>query len=474
MKVLLLLLLVIPAQLLSQSSIAIRHINIVDVRTGAIKPDQMVIIKGNKIDDIGADNQKSRKSVTQEVDATGKFLIPGLWDMHIHIQGDLGDRQYYNEFAVPIFLANGITGIRTTRGSRPEVLMRDSIERNLLIAPRLVVGTPIVDGPYPFLQGFLPISNESRVPVVVDSLQALGYDFLKVYSKMPRDIFFALAAYCRQKNFPIAGHVPLGVPTEQASAAGLRSIEHTTGLTKSFTDNEDSMCRVWEKELADTRGPLASRELFLRAEYRTFGPFNRAKAEKVATTLINNHTAVVPTFVVLAAGRKNRDSLMKMPALAYVSKAQRQEWYDFRGRPQTSGIDSSIKIISERFEDILEQVNFLNKQGVLILAGTDCLYPFIVHGFSLHDELELYVKAGLTPLQALRTATLNPAIFLKRETELGTVEKGKLADVVILEKNPLADIGNTRNVYAVIMNGNLIGNSKLNQFLKQLKERAAK
>src|SRR5688500_11564088 len=103
MKVLLLLLLVIPAQLLSQSSIAIRHLNIVDVRTGAIKPDQMVFIKGNKIDYIGPDNKKSRKSATQEVEATGKFLFPGLWDMHIHIQGDLGARQYYNEFAIPIF-----------------------------------------------------------------------------------------------------------------------------------------------------------------------------------------------------------------------------------------------------------------------------------------------------------------------------------------------------------------------------------
>src|SRR5215207_2192846 len=129
MKVLLLLLLVIPAQLLSQSSIAIRHINIVDVKTGAIKPDQMVFIKGNKIDYIGPDNQKRRKSTTYLVDATGKFLIPGLWDMHTHVKGDLGDWHYYNEFAIPIFLANGITGIRSTWGSRAEVLMRDSIER---------------------------------------------------------------------------------------------------------------------------------------------------------------------------------------------------------------------------------------------------------------------------------------------------------------------------------------------------------
>jgi hypothetical protein len=114
-------------------------------------------------------------------------------------------------------------------GSRAEVLMRDSIERNLLVTPRLIVSTPIVDGPAVFHQGALPISNISQVPVVVDSMQALGYDFLKVYSLMPRDIFFALAKYCRQKNFPIAGHVPFGVTAEEASAAGLQSIEHSTG-----------------------------------------------------------------------------------------------------------------------------------------------------------------------------------------------------------------------------------------------------
>jgi imidazolonepropionase-like amidohydrolase len=466
MKRLLVLLLAIPVHLLSQSSITLRHINVVDVRTGDIKHNQVVSIKGNKIASIGGDNQKSRKSIGQEVDAKGKFLIPGLWDMHTHIVGNLGDRKYYNEFATPVFLANGITGIRNMWGSRAEVLMRDSIERNLLVTPRLIVSTPIVDGPAVFHQGALPISNISQVPVVVDSMQALGYDFLKVYSLMPRDIFFALAKYCRQKNFPIAGHVPFGVTAEEASAAGLQSIEHSTGLSKSFTDNEEKLSRRWEQEVRDTSGFLAHLDIFDRAEMSTLTPFNKAKAKTVAATLVRNRTAVVPTLVLWAGYTKNRDSLMKIPALAYVPKGQQQQWYDFRGIA-SPGKDFSI-------QSKLEQVNFLHKQGVLILAGSDCLNPFTVHGFSLHEELELFVKAGLTPLQALRTATLNPAVFLKREAELGMVEKGKLADLIILEKNPLEDIKNTRSIYAVIMNGYLMDKTKINQFLEQLKERASK
>jgi hypothetical protein len=382
--------------------------------------------------------------------------------MHAHCKRDLS---FYNEFGIPLFLANVITGIRIMWGSKAEVLMRDSIERNLLIAPRLVVSTPIVDGPFPAHDGTLPISNESRVPIVVDSLKALGYDFLKVYSKMPRDLFFALATYCRQKNFPIAGHVPFGVTIQEASAAGLRSIEHSTGLNKSFSDKDEQLSRQWEKEAKDTSGFMAYLDIFDKAEISD-APFNRSKAKKVSATLIANRTAVVPTVIVWSGYTMNRDSLMKIPALAYVSKAQQQQWYNFRGM---ASLGKNYSIYNK-----LEQINFLNKQGVLILAGSDCLNPFTVPGFSLHDELELLVKAGLTHLQALRTATLNPAIFLNKEKELGTVSKDKMADLVILERDPLTDIKNTRSIHAVVMNGNLIDKSRINKFIEQIKERASK
>jgi imidazolonepropionase-like amidohydrolase len=210
---------------------------------------------------------------------------------------------------------------------------------------------------------------------------------------------------------------------------------------------------------------MAYLDIFDRAEISA-APVNNAKARKVSAALVANHTAVVPTVIVWPGYTLNRDTLINLPALAYLPEAKKQEWYKFR-EAASLGKYSSI-------QNKLEQIDFLNKQRVLILAGSDCENPFTVTGFSLHDELELLVKAGLSPLQALQTATLNPAIFLNKEKDLGTVAKGKLADLVILEQNPLTDIRDTRSIHAVIMNGNLLDKKQIARFLEQVKERASK
>lgn len=188
-------------------------------------------------------------------------------------------------------------------------------------------------------------------------------------------------------------------------------------------------------------------------------PFDSSEAKKVVKILKANHTTITPTIVVFRGWEFNRDSLMKMPSMAYVSKARQQDWYNFRG---------TFSDEKDRTSNALQLLRFLHKEGMMILAGTDNENPFVVDGFSLHDELEYYVQAGLTPLEALQTATLNPAIFLHKENELGTVAKGKFADLVLLDKNPLADIKNTRAISAVIMNGHLINKTRIERSLKAL------
>ena len=178
--------------------------------------------------------------------------------------------------------------------------------------------------------------------------------------------------------------------------------------------------------------------------------------------MISQHTAVVPTIVVFPGSEYSRDSLMKIPSLKYVSKERQQSWYNRR---------ESFNIEKGWTENAIQLLSFLHKQGVMILAGTDNENPFVVDGFSLHDELEYYVQAGFTPLEALQTATLKPVIFLHKKNDLGTVTKGKLADLVILNKNPLDDIKNTREIDAVIMNGHLISKTQIEASLKALESK---
>lgn len=248
MKSLILLLLALPTQILAQTAITLRHINIVDVKTGAIYKNQMVLIKNQKIDFIGNDSDKKANTTGEVVDGTNKFLIPGLWDMHTHYHENVPVTRVYK---IPMMLANGVTGVRNMFGTKEDIQLRDSVNKNLLIAPREIVASPLVNGPGSFVPGDISISNASRIPVLVDSLQNMGYDFIKVYSFLRSDLFFELAKYCRQKNMPIAGHVPLGITAEQASAAGFQSFEHMTGLRKSFAGiDEQQLNRQLEKKIS--------------------------------------------------------------------------------------------------------------------------------------------------------------------------------------------------------------------------------
>jgi len=457
MKSLFLLLLVLPAQLLAQTSIMLRHINIVDIQTGAVHKNQVVLIKSGKINFIGRDSNKQTDVSGEIVDGTNKFLIPGLWDMHTHYPKNVSASRVYK---TTMMLANGITGGRIMWGSKANIQLRDSVNKGFITAPREIVATPLVNGPGNFFVNDIAISHAGRIPIMVDSLQKMGYDFIKVYSALRSDLFFELAKYCKQKNIPIAGHVPLGVTAEQASAAGLQSLEHMSGLRKSFSGKGEELSRKFEKELADTIGFKAYVDILFKSD--ALMPLDSSSAKMIVKSLKANHTAITPTIVAFRGWESSRDSLMMMPSMVYVSKTQQQDWYNFR---ETFAKEKGF------MQSALQLLSFLHKQGIMVLAGTDNENPFVVDGFSLHEELSYFVQAGMTTLEALQTATLNPAIFLHKENDLGTVAKGKFADLVLLDKNPLVDIRNTRAISAVIMNGRLITKTQIEQSLKALENR---
>jgi hypothetical protein len=449
-----------PVQLFAQADVTIRHINVVDVVTGQIKADQLVSIHNGKIASIATDNNKAVKSASTLIDGTNKYLIPGLWDMHSHT--GMNNMAFKKDYVIPLMLANGVTGMRIMLGTTYDLQLRDSINNGLLIGPRMVVGTPLLEGPgFIFPWGSLVISDTTRVPIVVDSLRQKGYDFMKVYSFLRSDIFFALARYCNQNKIPFAGHVPVGVTAEEASNAGQRSFEHLFGLLKSYNNDDKTFSAQLEREADTANGTMVHLEILDKSEYATFA-FDSIKAKQVIAVLKKNKTAVVPTIAAIRGVSYNQDSLKSLPEMVYADPDHLKGW-------ETRYVTFPQNAVS----NALQNLSFLNRQGVMILAGTDNENPYTIHGFTLHEELEWYQQAGLSPLQALQSATLNPAIFLNRLNEMGTVDKNKLADLVILNANPLTDIRNTRNIFAVIMNGNVIDSTQIDGMLRKVREKAS-
>jgi imidazolonepropionase-like amidohydrolase len=357
---------------------------------------------------------------------------------------------------------------------------RNSVANGQLVGPRIIVGQQ-VDG-----VGGLNVSFVYRVRGVAEARTAVqrikseGFDFVKVYGRLSRDEYLAVVDEAKRINIPVAGHVSLGVSAGEASDAGLKSIEHLEGMLVSVSSEETRIRKGWiehEAKLASLKGKPAPPELEAE-EFRflteAMDTFDAEKAKRIYQQLARNETYHCPTLVIHRAwGSLSNPAFFNDALLRYVPKRQRQSINTYVQAARSWS--SEKKAIARRlFEYRLRMVGDLNRNGVKLLAGTDTAYGYPVGGFALHDELALFVEAGLSPMEALQTATINPAKFFHRETELGTVEKGKLADLVLLDANPLTDIANTRKINAVVLNGRLLDRQALIKTLSAIEAAANK
>lgn len=420
--------------------------SVIDVVTGATRSDNTVIIVGNRIVYAGPATGASVPGDARVLDGRGKFLIPGLWDMHVH-----AFQWGFSDFAGPLMLANGVTGARdmgyfidtTSRWKRDIAAGRDS-------GPRLIVGVR-VDGPVGRTQFVSHVTTEADGLRAVDTLArtkdgSARADFLSTDALIPRAAYFGLAKEARKIGFPFAGQVPFAVSVTEASDSGQRSVEQEDGLMRACTSNED----VFRAQLADTINRRAGDDpLQRRNQARSILlSYDPARCKAVMETLARNHTRVTPTLVVYQPYVHSFDSASTHPEwYKYVPGIVEGGWRHrsiSMPHPDSTVVRTSFSV---------ERTGALNKAGVKLLAGTDAPRPFIYPGFSLHEELALLVKAGLTPLEALRTATYNPAEFLGSLDSLGTIGTGKIADLLLLDADPLRDIRNTTRISAVIANG---------------------
>ena len=413
----------------AQAPVAITSVTVIDGSSASARPNQTVIVRGNRIVSVGAAASVRVPAGARVLDGRGRFLVPGFWDMHAHT-AIAGGRPLLS-----LYVANGVTGVRDMAGDWDTLrTWRGEILRGALGGPRIVASGPYLEGgdvPIPHLNA----RNAAEARVGVDSLVTLGVDFIKVHSQLNAESYFAIARRARERGIVFAGHVPRVVGSAAASDSGQKSIEHLLAIPVPCTP-ADSVA--------------------LQPRFTVQGALGRCSSEDLAplyARFVRNGTYVTPTFTAQVEVAYWPTHAVPGDSLAgYLPKAVRD--YVASIFPMPDSIPPNADSVGRAMlQKRLEQVTAMQRAGVHILTGTDAPLRNSPPGFGLHEEMILLARGGMSPLEVLRAATMEPARYFGMLDSAGTVAPGKLADLVLLEANPLLDIGNTRRIAAVIANG---------------------
>jgi len=446
------------------TSIVITHATVINPGTSSVRIDQTVVITGDRITSVSdsAKAPEAKNAHARVIDATGQFLIPGLWDMHVHSAfGDWfpGGR----EIILPLFVANGVTGVRDMGGDVPVLLRwRKEIAAGQIIGPRMIVSGPMLDAYLPNgklrFPSSMAVTSPANAIAAVDILKKQGVDFIKVQSVISHDAYLAAAAEAHKQGLPIVGHVPDKVRLAEVVAAGQKSVEHLMGIFEGCSSEEDKFIKG--------EGNL---KLLLTTQ-------DQQRCDSLTRLLSQNQTWQVPTLAWQRGGTfLDQRDLKHQPLDKYVPAYWRDvTWRRFTDEMMPDLLRDPLTLRQEYFARNLQMVGALHHAGVPFMAGTDAAPGvYIMTGFSLHDELANFVEAGFTPMESLQTATSNPAKFLGMEDRMGSIDPGKIADLVLLSADPLADIGNTKQITTVIAHGRLFDRAALDRILVNV-EAAAK
>lgn len=454
--------------------LAITYVTVIDVLAGKAQPAQTVVIKRDRIAAVGPTATTRATDGAKIIDGTGKFLIPGLWDMHAHIA---------DPAMPPLFLRYGVTGLRhmfSPLDGFPDRDKANPAKGDFPAGPRVVATVETLDGyASTFPRNVVRLETGDDGRAAVQRLKKAGSEFVKVHSFVPRDAYFAAVKEAKEQNLVVVGHVPFAITAAEASIAGQLTIEHLDGVAVLCASRMEQRCltdlREWAAQMeAAARDkankkpnprPVPAAHIPWRSELMALRDFDVKKGAALFKTFTDNGTWHVPTLV--EAHQKGRLADPKaldpeveklLPASAKLFWARR---FDDKGGVKLLILDRTYtkEDLEERAELIageLKLVAAMHKAKVRLLAGTDTPGALVVPGLSLHEELELFVKAGLTPAEALRTATANPAECLKLTDRFGSVAVGKCADLVLLTKDPLVDVRNTRAIDTVFVGGRVV------------------
>jgi Amidohydrolase family len=452
----------------SESPIAIMHVAVIDATGAPAQTDMTVVIADRLITAVGPSQSTSVPGDAQIIDGGGRFLIPGLVDSHLHLTGS-GEPAGSREFVVPLLLANGITTVRDMGGylESLEPLRRD-IQQGKRLGPQIFLAGPYLDGSPPSFQPSLVVTNGVEASEDVHTLVQQGVDFIKVQSILSREAYFAIAQDARREHISFVGHVPDHVTAAEASDAGQKSIEHLTGVLRACSSDEPRLMR--EQFLAGPTNATAqsSRARELGWERELLGTFSEKQCAALLARFVCNETWQTPTLILLrddAYPGLDTDS-PDDPLLRFVPRTIAEKWKQVRIAQDQLVSPAEFALREKLLAQSMHVVAEMQAGGVRILAGTDSAAPYVIPGFSLHQELALLVHAGLSPMQALQAATKNPADFLGKSKTQGTIEAGKTADLLLLDGDPMRDIGNVDRIDTVVLRGRVLGRLELNELLK--------
>jgi hypothetical protein len=442
--------------------LVIDNVSVVDAEADAVSPRMTVVVENGRIRSVESASSPTDAGVV--VDGSGMFLTPGLWDMHVHLPLKLSTHLH-----LPLFVAHGVTAVRDMGDCRnpshrvfacleDKRRWNDAVLNGELVGPRVMgVASFLVEGPLKrderFPLFFTP-GNDSEARELVRHAKTRGFDFLKVYDSVPRDVYFALLEEAKVQSIEVVGHRPRAVSALEASEAGQRSLEHARlFLEECYPGAEKLRSHDRRHETADRRAMLDEHD------------FSQCAALYAA--MRENGTWFVPTHATRKMDAFADDRAFRSdPRLRYIPFLQRMVWsQDADGMVESDPSPEGRKAFMDFYEKGLELTGAAYRAGVPILAGTDANDTYVFPGSSLHDELEELVKAGLTPAEALKAATLDPARYFGVEEEHGSIAAGKAADIILLRENPLADVRNTRSIEAVVIAGKLYERRDLDALL---------
>ena len=453
----------------AENSIAITHVTVIDMTGAPGRADQTVLIEKERVAAVGATASIPVPRGAKIVDAAGKFLIPGLADMHVHLTA-AGEPEGSRGFMLPLLVANGITTVRDMGGYLESLIpLRKEIEDGKRLGPRIVFAGPYLDGSPPSFEPSFVVTNRTQANEDVHQLAQRRVDFIKVQSILSRDAYFAIAEAAKRERLAFGGHVPDQVTAAEAADAGQRSIEHLTNVLRGCSRDEAKLMREQFYVPLKKETAAQAHARVVRWQGEMLESFSQTNAEALMARFAAKDVWQTPTLVLLKhdAFPTLGNTAVSNENEKYVPKRTLENWK--KGRAM------QMRFVNEAESGLREQLSAKSKamvaqmqeSGVHLLAGTDTPAPDVVPGFGLHEELALLVEAGLTPMQALQAATNSAARFLGKQDDSGTVAAGKYADLVLLDANPLQNIRNTGKIRAVVVGGQYLDRQALDGLLAE-------
>jgi imidazolonepropionase-like amidohydrolase len=443
---------------LAPGTIAIMDVTVIPMTGDTILRGATVVLRDGRIAEIGATLNVKVPSAARRVDGRGKYLIPGLADMHTHLYSDGDVPDSVGKYELGVMVANGVTATRLMIGTPEHFTLRREVEAGRVAGPQLWIASPQFTGKEDVNSRVVTTPEDARV--AVKEMADKGYDFIKLTLFISPPVYDAIVDEAKRQRIPVVGHVDPEVGVARALAAR-QQIEHLDNYLESVLADSAPM-----KESVSDRG------LFRPKYWESLDYIDDTKVQRIAGETARSGTFTCPTLTVFKkafALGQSEEEIRSRPDWNLMPPEDRKLYLGAREKYWAQAASEARRM---RYVEVRNRlVKAIADSGGRIMAGSDTPEWFFGYGWTIHRELESLVATGLTPYQALAAATRNPAEFLRASKEWGTIEKGKRADLLLLEANPLEDIRNTTRIEAVVMGGRWLDREERERMIAAAEER---